>query len=235
VAKKEGSKIEELLEKPENLIEDIQNGKWEIWFEQYKNIITYVGGGILGVAFLIVGWKYYTTTQNEEGQAAMFQAVYYFESDSLNKALNGDGNNLGFVDLASDYNFTKAGNLAKFYAGASYLKLGQYDQALDYLQSFSSSDILVQARAYSLTGDAYMEQEDYESAASNYKKAADWKPTKEFSPEYLMKLGLASELNKDYDAAVRAYQQIIDEYPNSQKVNEAKKYKGMNEALAASN
>jgi len=235
VAKKESSKIEELLERPENLIEDIQSGKWEIWYNQYKNIITYVGGGILAVVFLIVGWKYYTTSQNEEGQAAMFQAVYYFESDSLNKALEGDGNNLGFVDIASDYNFTKAGNLANYYAGVSYLKLGKYEEAIDYLKSFGSSDILVQARAYSLIGDAFMEQDDYESAASYYKKAADWKPTKEFSPEYLMKLGLANELNKDFDAAVKAYQRIIDEYPNSQKLNEAKKYKGLNEALAASN
>ncbi len=232
---KKDSKLEELLEKPENLIEDIQSGKWEAWYAQYKNIITYIGSGVLAVVFLIVGWKYYTTTQNEEGQAAMFQAVYYFESDSLNKALNGDGNNLGFIDIASDYNFTKAGNLANYYAGASYLKLGNYEEAINYLKSFSSGDILVQARAYSLIGDAYLEQNDFESAASYYKKAADWKPTKQYSPDYLMKLGLAYELNKDYDAAADAYQRIIDEFPNSQKVNDAKKYVGLNKAMAESN
>ncbi|MFN0050385.1 MAG: tetratricopeptide repeat protein [Cytophagales bacterium] len=234
MAKKE-NKIEELLERPENLIEDIQNGKWEIWYEQYKNIITYVGGGILGVVLLIVGWKYYTTSQNEEGQAAMFQAVYYFESDSLSKALNGDGNNLGFVDIAADFQFTKAGNLANFYAGAALLKQGKFEESIDYLKSFSSSDILVQARAYSLIGDAYMEQDDFDNAASYYKKAADWKSTKEFTPDYLMKLGLAYELNKDFSAASKAYQRIIDEFPNSQKLNEAKKYKGMNDAMAESN
>lgn len=234
MAKKE-SKIEELLEQPENLIEDIQSGKFEEWFEKYKNIITYVGGGILALVLVVVGFKYYTVSQNEEGQNAMFQAVYYFEADSLNKALNGDGNNLGFVDIASDYKFTKAGNLANYYAGVCYLKQGKFEEAIDYLQSFSANDILVQARAYSLIGDAYMEQNDYENAASYYKKASEWKPTKEFTPDYLMKLGLAAELNKDYDLAVKAYTRIIDEFPNSAKVNDAKKYKGMNESLAAAN
>lgn len=234
MAKKE-NKIEELLEKPENLVEELQNTNWEQWYEKYKNIITYVGGGIAAVVFGVVGWIYYTNTQNEEGQNAMFQAVYYFETDSLNLALNGDGNNAGFVDLASDYKFTKAGNLANFYAGVSYLKLGKYEEAIDYLTSFSSDDILVQARAYALTGDAYMELNDYDNAASYYKKASNWKPTKEFTPDYLMKLGLSYELGKNYDDAAEAYNRIVEEYPNSMRVNDAKKYKALNEALADSN
>jgi TolA-binding protein len=165
----------------------------------------------------------------------LFQAVYYFESDSLNKALNGDGNNLGLIDIASDYQFTKAGNIANFYAGCALLKQGKFEDAISYLKSFGSNDILVQARAYSLTGDAYLELEDYENAISYYKKASEWKPTKEFTPDYLMKLGLASNLNKDYEAAAKAYKKIIDEFPNSQKINEAKKYKGLNESLATAN
>lgn len=234
MAKKE-NKIEELLEKPENLIEDIKNGKWEIWFDQYKNIITYVGGGIFGLIFLIVGWKYYTTSQNEEAQATMFQAVYYFESDSLNKALNGDGNNLGLIDISSDYQFTKAGNLANYYAGFAFLKQGKFEDAIEYLKKFSADDILIQARAYCLLGDAYIEIDDIDNAITYYKKASEWKPTKEFTPGYLMKLGLACELNKDYDAAATAYKRLIDEFPNSPLVNEAKKFKGLNEALKESN
>lgn len=231
MAKKE-NKLETILEQPEQIIEEIQSGKWEEWYNKYKNIITYVGGGILAVVLLVVGWNYYITSQNEEGQNALFQAVYYFEADDLEKALNGDGNNLGFVDLASDYKFTKAGNLANFYAGACLLKQGKFEEAIDYLKSFSSSDILVQARAYCLTGDAYMELKDYDAAADYYKKASDWKPTKEFTPDYLMKLGLAYELNKEYEKAVKAYDKIINEYPNSLRVNDARKYKAYNQALA---
>lgn len=234
MAKKE-SKIEELLAQPESIVEDLQDGKLQDWYEKYKNPVNYIAGGVALVVFLIVGWFYYTSSQNEEGQNAMFQAVYYFEADSLNKALNGDGINPGLVDIASDYGFTKAGNLANYYAGLAFLKQGKFDEAIDYLGNFSSSDLLVQSRAYSLIGDAYMEKEDYESAAGYYKKAANNKPTKQFTPDYLMKLGLALELSKDYEAAAKAYDRILTEFPNSTRVNDAKKYKAMSESLAAGN
>jgi TolA-binding protein len=234
VAKKE-SKLEELLEQPEAIVESLQEGKLQEFYENNKNIINYISGGILLLITLIVGGKYYLTSQNEEGQNAIFQAVYYFEADSLNKALNGDGNNLGFVDVASDYPFTKASNLANFYAGVCYLKQGKFEDAVDYLKSFSANDFLVQARAYSLIGDAYMELENYDDAAGYYQKAADFHPNKEFSPDYLMKLGLAYELNKSYEDASKVYNKIIENFPNSPKIADAKKFKAMAENLAVQN
>ena len=119
---------------------------------------------------------------------------------------------------------TDAGNLAKFYAGASYLKLGDFDLAIEYLSSFSSSDYLVQARAYCLLGDAYMENEQVGEAISQYKKATEYYPNEEFTPIYLMKLAIAYEESNDNDSAKIVYQQIIDDYPNAQEVNNAKKY-----------
>lgn len=229
---KKDSKLEALLEQPEAIIEDLQGGKFDEWFESKKNIITYIGGGILAVIALVFFGKYYLTSQNEEAQNTMFQAVYYFEADSLNKALNGDGSNPGLVEIADGYGLTKSGKLASYYAGVSYLKLGKYDEAIDYLDNFSSDDILVQARAYSLIGDAYMEKNDFENAISYYKKASTYKPTKQFSPDYLMKQALACELNKDYAGAIDAYNTIINEYPNSMKLADAKKYKALNEALS---
>ena len=120
----------------------------------------------------------------------MFQAVYYFEADSLDKALNGDGNNLGFLDIADEYGITDAGNLANYYAGVSYLKQGKFELARLYLEDFSADDLLIQARAYSLVGDSYMEEEKYDDAAKYYNKAANYKPNKYFSPTYLMKRSL---------------------------------------------
>ena len=72
----------------------------------------------------------------------MFQAIYYFEADSLDLALNGDGNKLGFKDISEEYAITQAGNLANFYAGAAYLKQGKFKLALIYLNDFSSDDLL---------------------------------------------------------------------------------------------
>jgi tetratricopeptide (TPR) repeat protein len=150
--------------------------------------------------------------------------VYYFESDSLDLALNGDGNNLGFVDIATEYSNTNAGNLANFYAGAAYLKQGRYEAARLYLEDFKAKDLLVQARAYSLIGDSYMEEENYEQAVNYYRKAASYKPNKYYTPTYLMKEALACEKLNDTAGAKKAYQTIIDNYWESAEFQNARKF-----------
>ncbi|MDZ7647512.1 MAG: hypothetical protein U5K54_10235 [Cytophagales bacterium] len=55
-----------------------------------------------------------------------------------------------------------------FISAAIYLKQGKYPLAIFHLEDFSQAIFLVQARAYSLMGDAYMEQKDFENAAKYY-------------------------------------------------------------------
>src|SRR5688500_421898 len=128
---------------------------FENWLEKHPKTI----GGILALLLLAVagyfGFNYYKDSQDVEAQKEMFQAVYYFEADSLKLALNGDGNNLGFIDIIEDYGITDAATLANYYAGAAFLKQGKYEVARLYLEDFSSNDLIIQARAYSLIGDAY--------------------------------------------------------------------------------
>jgi len=211
------------LENPEALADQIS--KTEEFIEKNKILVF----GAVAVLVLIVagvfGYRYYKNTQEKAAQTEMFQAVYYFEADSLDLALNGDGNNLGFKDIASEYNITDAGNLANFYAGTSYLKKGDFKSAILYLEDFNADDLLVQARAYSLIGDAHMELNEYDEAASMYEKAANYKPNKYFSPGYLMKAALAFEKAGKPEKAQKAYETIIEKYWDSSEVQKAKKYK----------
>jgi predicted negative regulator of RcsB-dependent stress response len=197
----------------------------EHWAEENPKIVL----GI--VAFLILavggyfGFNYWKGQRNDEGQKEMFQAIRYFESDSLNLALNGDGNNLGFLQIIDDYSMTDAANLANFYTGAIYLKQGKFPLAVFHLEDFSASDLLVQARAYSLIGDAYMEQDKFDQAASYYSKAANYKPTKEFTPMYLMKAAVAYEKLDKKDKALDAYRTIVEKFWDSSEAASAKKEK----------
>ena len=70
-----------------------------------------------------------------------------------------------------------------------------------------------------------MELKKYEEAATNYDKAANYKPNKFFTPTYLMKAGLAYEKSNQKDKAIKAYQQVIDEYWESTDFQNARKYK----------
>lgn len=221
MAKKEEKK--ELLENSEVLAEKVEGA--EQWIERNPKIVF----GVLGIIALLVGgyfgFRYWSGTQDDQAQKEMFQAVRYFEADSLNLAMNGDGNNLGFKQIIDDYSMTDAGNLANYYAGATCLKQGKYQLAVFYFEDFKSDDQLVQARAYSLMGDAYMEQKKFEDAAKYYSKAADYKPNKYFTPTYLMKAALAYEKSTQNDKAIKAYQRVIDEYFESNDFRNARKYK----------
>lgn len=226
MAKKEENK--DLLENSEAIQEKLVSA--EGWLEQNPKTAIGIATAILLVIGGYFGYRYYVDNQDNIAQKEMFQAIHYFESDSLNLALNGDGNNLGFLQIIDDYSSTPAGNLANFYTGVIYLKQGKFPLAIYHLEDFSSNDLLVQARAYSLMGDAYMEQKDFENAAKYYSKAAEYKPNKEFTPTYLMKAALAYEKLNQNDKAIKAYQTIIEKYWESADVQNAKKYKARLEA-----
>lgn len=218
----------EILEDPNAIVE-----KANEFFDSKKNRTAVFGIG--GVIALIVigfsGYNYYITDKNNEAQEEMYQAQYYFEQDSLAQGLNGDGNSYGFLDIMDLYSGTKAANLASFYAGASYLRLGDYDGAIRYLTNFGSSDYLLQARAYALVGDAYMEMDDFSNAVSFYSDAVNYKANASFTPIYLKKLAIAQEQNGENANAAGTYAQIVKKYPRSAQIHDAKKQKARLEAL----
>ena len=223
MAKKVEEHKHELLENPQALAEKLQGA--ETWAE--KNPKTIIG--IFVVIALIVGgffgFRYYKDSKELEAQEEMFQAIRYFEADSLELALNGDGNNLGLLNIIEDYGVTDAAKLANYYAGVAFLKQGKFEVARLYLEDFSADDLLVQARAYSLIGDTYMEEQNYEDAAKYYQKAADYKPNKFFTPVYLMKAALAFEKSNQNDKAVAAYDKIINQYFDAPEYQNARKYR----------
>lgn len=212
----------ELLENPEVLAEQLS--RTEEFLEKNKTVVFGVGGLIAVVIAGFVLFNYYTSSQNDTAQREMFQAVYYYEADSLGKALNGDGNSYGFLEIIEEFPLTEAANLANFYTGSTYLKLGDYESAIRYLKDFSSNDYLVQGRAYSLIGDAQVELDQLDDALASYEKAIGYYPNKEFTPVYLTKAAVTYEANGQLNEALRCYKQIMDEYPQSAEQRDAKKH-----------
>ena len=195
--------------------------------ERNKTPLIVVGVIILLVLAGLFFFQLYKQNKSIEAQRELYPAIFYFEQDSLNLALNGDGNRtFGFLQIADEFGVTEAGNLANFYAGAALLKQREYNNAIDYLKEFDANDFLIQARAYALTGDAYMELADYANAATSYNKAATINENEFFTPDYLMKLGLAQERAGNFSAALEAYETIVEEYTTSDQYTLALKYAG---------
>ena len=216
--KKQGSDtgmegFEGALTRTEQFIEDHQ--KWII------RIVT----AILAVVAIFIGVKrFYLNPLEEEAHGQMFVAEQYFEKDSFNLALHGDGNYSGFLQIIDDYGLTKAGNLAHYYAGISYLRLGQYQDAIEYLKKFKSSDKMVAPIATGAIGDAYVQLGETERGLEYYLKAADMSDNKFTSPMYLMKAGLVYEDLGRYKEALETYEKVRRDYPEYSKSNNVEKY-----------
>jgi len=221
----------DLLENPEAIASSL--GRGEAFLKKNTKLVA----GIIGLLVLIIAgvlfFQINRANQNETAQGEMFQAVYYFEQDSLDLALNGDGVNPGFLKIIDDYNGTNAANLSNFYVGSIYLSQGDFQKATDHLEKFSSDDFLVQAKAYSLIGDANMELGNLDEAINAYQKAADYKDNKYFTPFYLNKLAIAYEEAGQIDNAIKTYDRIEHEYFESYEFTAARKHKARLEGLAA--
>ena len=161
----------------QDLTADELKEKANSFFEQYKNLIFGLIGGVL---LLIVGLYWYvqnSNQKNEEAQVELYKANIEFKRDSFQLALNGRnipgqaGSFIGYTGIIEDYGGTDAANLAHYYAGIATLQLGQPQLALDFLKNFSGEE-LMQTQAYTLIGDAHSELQQMDEALSAYDKAA---------------------------------------------------------------
>ena len=199
--------------------------KTEQFIEDNQKIISYVAGGIILVVALYLGFnKFYLAPKEDKAVSQMYMAEQYFEKDSFNLAVNGDGNFPGFLDIIDEFGITKAANRAYYYTGVSYLHLGEYEQAIEYLNNFESDDLLLAPIAEGAKGDAYYELGDKAKALKQYKKAYALTANELTSPVYMMKAANLMEANGELKGALELYKEIKEEYPASVEGTNADRY-----------
>jgi tetratricopeptide (TPR) repeat protein len=191
--------------------------KWQHFQDTYGRKTAIGLAILLIVVFGYLGYRQYILEPKEkQASEAMFRAEDYFRMDSIRLALNGDAINAGFIKIIHRYSGTKAADLASFYAGSCYLKLGDFNNAVKYLQDFKTSAVQVQAKAYGLLGDAYSELNKKEEAVEQYKKAGTYFDQDEIiSPEYLFRAGYLYESMGRNQDAIAMYEIIKSKYPAS--------------------
>jgi tetratricopeptide (TPR) repeat protein len=209
------------LEDEKNPVAEFEN----LW-DQYGKQASYV---LLAIIVIVAGFFAYRSLISEPNEKkateAMFRAEEYYRLDSARLALNGDAINAGFLKIIARYSGTKAADMASFYAGSCYLKLGDFNNAVKYLKDFSTSVKQLQERDYGLLGDAYSELNRKEEAAEQYKKAGTYFEKDELlSPEYLFRSGYLYESMGKTQDAIAMYRLIKDKYPTSPRGADIDKY-----------
>ena len=197
--------------------------KTEKFFETYKNHIIYGSIGIIAVvAIALLYHNFITLPAQQEAMAQTFTAEQYFRAGEYEKALNGNGNALGFNQIISEYG-TKSGEAVYFYAGVCNLQLGNFADAISDLKKYNGEDAVIAARALACIGDAYAAQNDFNSAVNNYKAAAA-KADNILAANYLLKAGIICEEQGNTAEALKYYQEIKDKYPASPEGYDINKY-----------
>ncbi|MCF0199951.1 MAG: tetratricopeptide repeat protein [Bacteroidales bacterium] len=200
-------------ERMENVEEAL--GKTELWVENNQRVLWIILGIVIVIALAIFGLTKRNQMRNEAASSAIFKAQNYFESEQYENALNGDGNNLGFLDIIDEYGSTKTGKLASYYAGISYMKTGKYQEAIDYLKKFDGKDEILAPMALGAIGDCYMELDDMSNAVSYYKQAAGMNANEFTSPMFLQKAGMTYEIMGDDAKALETYKTLQKDFPLS--------------------
>jgi len=185
-------------------------------------------GVVAAVALAAIGYTLYgrfiLEPKEKDAVNEMYMAQKNFEaatngtsSDSLyNLALNGAEGKLGFVKIAEDFSGTDAGNLANYYAGMAYLNTKKFDQAITYLERFSSSDVTLKALALGGIGDAYAEKNQMKEALDFYVKALAVDNNDFNTPRFSLKAGKTALALGNKEEALKYFKEIKEKYEMSQ-------------------
>ncbi len=195
-------------------------------------IIKYKNKFLVGIAAIVIivggilGYKHFISEPNEKkASEALFKAEQYFGASNYEAALNGDSlGAVGFLTVADKFSGTDAGELANAYAGICYAQLGQYENAVKYLDKFNADDQLITPAVLGTKGNCYAQLGELDKAAATLIKAADKANSHALSPIYLIQAGQIYEKLGKNSEAISAYKTVKEKYFNSYQAMDIDKY-----------
>ena len=175
-----------------------------------KKIILIAVGIILVVAAFVLSYLFIYKNPHVE---KAFEAYNGIETQALNDSTAA----AQYMEVADNYSGDDAGKLAALSAGEALYNQGRYEEAASYLKKFSSKDDVLEANALVLTGDCYVNLENYDEALNYFQKAirkAGGNP--QIVPRVLLKEANVYDAQGNYGKALECYQQIKNNYPEFQ-------------------
>lgn len=218
---------------------DVTASKTEEWAIKNQKYIFIIVGLAAAIVLGYLGYKkFIAEPKANEAMNEMFTAQKYFdqavnatEKDSLfTLALNGGEGKFGMLDIVKEYSGTPAANLARYYAGMSYLNLRDYPNAIEHLEEFSTDDIILSAIAKGGIGDAFAQLNQPKNALEYYEKAIAVSDNEFTAPMYLFKAGnIAIKLGENAKA-LKYFERIKNDFSASTEAANIEEFIGKAEA-----
>lgn len=189
------------------------------WMNGQNKVLVYGAGLFLLLTVGYIAYQYlYKMPREKEGLVAIYKTQELFDNDSFRMVAPEA------AKLADKYSGTKAGELAEYMAGASYLNLGDYKKAIDFLEGVSFSDQVMQYQVCGLLGDAYIENKDLDAGLKQYLKAAKNADNEMSIVWWSRKAARVYEKKNEWEKALEIYEKLKKDYPEGEFTPEADKY-----------
>ena len=199
--------------------------KAEMYVEKNKNnLIVIIVAIAVGFSAFFAYDRFYVQPNEENAATEMYMAEKNFELGKYQEALDGDEQFAGLLEIIESYGSTNSGNLAEYYAGLSYLKLGDAEAAIEHLDNFSSDDEMLAPIAKGAIGDAFSELGQNEEALNYYITAAELRTNDFTTPVFLMKAANAAYSLGNKEQALSLYTRIQDEFASTREGQNIGKY-----------
>jgi TolA-binding protein len=193
---------------------------------------------VVVIALAFFGWKFYSDRQTLKSSAALEEAMKVFnarivlpsqpkqdptEVTYINEQNKYEDAAKKFAEVAQKYSLAQPGHVARYYAGLSFEKLNNNDEAEKWFRETSKSSYQEIAALGKFQLAAVLARKGKNDEATKLYQELVQKPGL-FTPKPVVMLTLAEHYRKTNPAeAVKLYSQVKTEYPNSAAAEEADK------------
>lgn len=218
------------MSKKEQLVKENENGQAVaanpgFLVKNFKKVSIIIGAAVAVIVISVLANQFYITPRNEKAATEIASAQQLFVSGDYEKALNGDGTNAGFLQVIDQYGSTPSGNIARLYAGLCYAHTENAAEAIKYLEAYDNcGDIMVSNAALAALGNCYAQVGETEKAANTLLKAAKQASNATQSPLFYIQAGELFESLGNNAEALKCYEAIKSEYPQSFQSQDIDKY-----------
>jgi TolA-binding protein len=201
------------------------------WMRNNQRIVS--GAAVVVVAIIAGLWWWSGQKRTNEEHAATYvsRALNYYLASDYRHAIDGDKvkhpsgePTYGLRYIVDEFGSTNAGHQAALLLGNSYYAIGQYDSAAKAFDKASSDYPIVKASIEAGKAAIFEHSGNKIEAAKLFESAARRDKINPMAADYLLSAA------RDYlqaaghkDDAVKLYKELIEQYPNSQFDDAAKR------------
>lgn len=192
--------------------------KVQKWYRRYAKQTNYVAIGLLAVAFIVIMMARSKTKAEQNAAAQLAVAEQYVMSGDYDRAISS------MTEIMNTFAGTSSSGKAVYYLGDIHFQRQDYENAEKFFRMYVSDygDLqLYKASSMAGIGASLENQGHFAEAGEWFQKAAELSRNSFYGPFYWKDAGRCYRIAGMKEQGRMAYQNIIENYPESQVAQEA--------------